>query len=168
MIGRSSHLDWPVTPPSAPAQEMTGCKITALYWSYHQENQPFYDSWGGHGVQYLFGALSSAKKSITELDIGNWQDHPRPLKTGLPLCSPVATNPMDQVRFMRNAQSVFSDLTEVSLQIDLKSRVKGRDYSEKCFESLFRILSSTTKLKHLAFGVTQWGSTSMRMMLNKC
>ena len=64
---------------------------------------------------------------------------------------------MDQVRFMRNAQSVFSDLTEVSPQIDLKPRVKGRDYSERYFESMFRIMSSTTKLKHLAFGVTQWG-----------
>lgn len=64
---------------------------------------------------------------------------------------------MDQVRFMRNAESVFSDLTEVSPQIDLKPRVKGRDYSERYLESMFRIMSSTTELKHLAFGVTQWG-----------
>ncbi len=75
---------------------------------------------------------------------------------GLPLSSLMAPNALDQARFTKNAQVVFSHLTELNLQIDLNPRVKGSDYSEAYFDPLFQILSSTTQLKRLSFGVTQW------------
>lgn len=75
---------------------------------------------------------------------------------GLPLSSLTAPNAIDQARFTTNAQSVFNHLTELNLQIDLNPRVKGCDYGERYFKPFFQIPSLTTRLKRLAFGVTQW------------
>ena len=75
---------------------------------------------------------------------------------GLPLSSLIAPNAIDQAKYTTNVQHVFSHLSELNLQIDMNPRVKGDVYSERNFEPLFQILSSTTRLKCLAFGVTQW------------
>lgn len=150
-------MDWPVHPASALAQDLTGSKVAASYWSFHPKPSRSMIL----GVVIVFNIylrlfllqrkVSRSLKSAIGKIIGDHSRRACPYdRTWQPI-------PMDQVRFMRNAQSVSSDLTEVSPQIDLKPRVKGPDYSERYFESMFRIMSPTTKLKHLAFGVTQWG-----------
>ena len=156
VIGGPSHLSWLRVPAGPHTGDLADTEVAASYWSYHKEKKAYYEPWDGHRVQHLIQALSSVEKCLTELHIGNWQDHPRPLKMGLPLSSLMAPNAIDQARFTMNAQIVFSHLTELNLQIDLNPRVKGCDYSERYFESLFQILSSTTQLRRLTFGVTQW------------
>lgn len=156
IIGGPSHLSWLRIPGGPHTADLADTEVAASYWSYHKRNKAYYEPWGSHRIQHLFQALSSAKIRLAELHIGNWQDHPRPLKMGLPLSSLMAPNSSSQARFMTNAQSVFSHVTELNLQIDTNPRVKGCDYSERYFESLFQILSSTTRLKSLTFGVTQW------------
>ena len=74
---------------------------------------------------------------------------------GLPLCSFLAPNAVGQAAFMTNTPSVFSQLTVLSLLIDLGTKVKGHD--ERYLESLFQLLPSTTRVERLAFGVTQLG-----------
>ena len=71
----------------------------------------------------------------------------------------IAPKPMDQAKITTNFQIVFSHLSELNLQIDLNPRIKGDVYCERYFEPLFQILSSATRLKRLAFGVTQWRFT---------
>lgn len=156
VIGGPSHLSCLRIPAGPHTADLVGAGVAASYWSYHKEKKAYYEPWSSHRIQHLFQALSSAETCLTELHIGNWQDHPRPLKMGVPLSSLMAPNSTDQAIFMTNIRSVFSHLTELNLQIDMNPRVKGCDYNGRYFESLFQILSSTTRLKRLAFGVTQW------------
>lgn len=131
VIGGPSHLSWPQLPAGPHAKDLADTKVTESYWFYHKEKKAYYAPWGSHRVQHLFRALSSAKTCLTELHIGNWQDHPRPLKTGLPLCSLMTPNAMDQARFTANFLGVFSHLTKLNLQIDLNPRVKGFEHTER-------------------------------------
>ncbi|CAD6568789.1 MAG: hypothetical protein ASARMPRED_002054 [Alectoria sarmentosa] len=156
VIGGPSHLSWLRLSAGPRTWDLADTEVAASYWSYHKENKAYYEPWGSHRVQHLFQALSFAEIRLDELHIGNWQSYPRPLKMGLPLSSLMAPNATDQARLTANAHNVFSYLTELDLQIDLNPRLKGHDYSERHFEPLFQILSSTTRLKRLAFGVTQW------------
>lgn len=143
--------------PAGPhTWDLADTEVVASYWSFHKENKAYHEPWGSHRVQHLFQALSFAEIRLTELHIGIWQSYPRPLKMGLPLSPHMAPNATDQARLTANAHNVFSYLTELDLQIDLNPRLKGHDYSEGHFDPLFQILSSTTRLKRLAFGVTQW------------
>ncbi len=103
MIGGPSHLYCPLILPGPHARHLADTKVAVLFWSYQQERKPFYELWGSHRVQYLFQALSLAKIRITELCIGDWQDHDRPLKIGLSLCSLKVPNAIDQVRFTMDA-----------------------------------------------------------------
>ena len=156
IIGGPSHLSWLRIPAGPHTADLADTEVAASYWSYHKRNKAYYEPWGSHRIQHLFQALSSAKIRLTELHIGNWQEYPRPLKMGLPLSSLMGPNSNFQARFMTNAQSVFSHVTELNLQIDTNPRDEGCDYSERYFEPLFQILSSTTRLKRFTFGVTQW------------
>lgn len=156
VIGGPSHLSWLRIPAGPHTGDLADAEVAASYWSYHKENKAYYEPWGSHRVHHLFEALSSPEIRFTELHIGNWQDYPRLLKMGLPLSSLMAPNGIEQAKFTTNAQSIFSRLTELNLQIDLNPRAKGCDYSERYYEPLFQILSSTTGLKRLTFGVTQW------------
>ena len=133
-----------------PAYSYAHAAVAAFYLC-----KSIYEAWDRQFVQHLFEALASVTSYITELHIGNWQDDSIIRRVGLPLRSFVAPNATDQARFITNAQSVFSHLTDLSLQIDLKFGSRGPDYNDSHFESLFKILSSTTQLKRLAFGVTQ-------------
>ena len=128
----------------------------ASYWSYHQENKAYYEPWDSHRVQRPFRALCSAGTRLASLHIGNWQDHPRPLKMGLPLSSLMASNSIDQASFAKTAQNLFGHITELNLQIEVNSRVKRTDYSTDYYESLFQFLASMPRLTRLTFGVTQW------------
>ena len=156
VIGGPSHLSRLRIPAGPHTGDLADAEVAASYWSYHKQNKAYYEPWDGLRVQHLFGALSSPKIRFTELHIGNWQEYPTPLKMGLPLSSLMAPNSIEQANFTTNAQTVFSRLTELNLQIDLNPRVKGHDYSERYYETLFQILSSMTRLKRLTFGVTQW------------
>ena len=151
VIRGPSHLYWPETPTGPQPQDLAHTKVAVSHWSYCKEKK----SWRSNRVQQLLQGLSSTKTGITGLHIGNWQDHARPLKMGLPLGSFLAPNAMDQARFMTTIQSVFSHLTKLSLQIDLGTEVKGHDRNERYLDSLFQILSSTTRVERFAFGVTQ-------------
>lgn len=155
VIGGTSHLSSPQILVGPHAPDLADTKVAASYWSYHSENKAYYEPWGSHRVQRLSKALTSIGIPLAELHIGNWQVHPRPLNMGLPLSSLMASNTINQARFTKNVQNLFSQLTELNLQIDLNPRVKGRDYSERYYESLFQILSSMTRLKRFSFGVTQ-------------
>ena len=156
IIGGPSHLCWLRIPPGPHSGDLVDTGIAASYWSYHKEDKAYYEPWGSHRVQRLFEALSSAAECLTALHIGNWQTYPRPLKMGLPLSSLTAPDILNQAKLTMHVQNMFSHLSELNLQIDLNPRVKGDVYSERYFEPLFQILSSTTRLKRLAFGVTQW------------
>ena len=156
VIGGPSHLS-PLQDPIGPhAQDLAETQVHASYWSYHQENKVYYGPWDSHRVESLFQALCCAGTRLDSLHIGNWQDHPRPLKMGLPLSSLTAFNFTDQASFAETAQNLFGQITELNLQIDVNSRVKRTDYSTVYYESLFQFLASMTRLTRLTFGVTQW------------
>ena len=156
VIGGPSHLS-PLQDPIGPhAQDLAETLVHASYWSYHKENKAYYEPWESHRVQRLFQALCSAGIRLASLHIGNWQDHPRPLKMGLPLSSLTASNSVDQANLAKIAQNLFGHITELNLQVDVNSRVKRTDYSKGCYESLFQFLASMPRLTHLTFGVTQW------------
>ena len=159
IIGGPSHLYSLKIPPGPHTGDLVDMEVAAAYWSYHKEGKAYYEPWGSHRVQRLFQALSSAAIALTELHVGNWQDYPRPLKMGLPLSLLVAPNAMDEAKLTTNVQNVFSHLSELNLQIDLNPRIKGEVYGERYFEPLFQILSSATRLKRLAFGITQYRTT---------
>lgn len=157
VIRGPSHLYWPKTPTVPQTQDLTHAKVALSHWSHCKEKKSFYELWRSNRVQQLLQGLSSTNNGITGLHIGNWQDHARPLKMGLPLGSFLVPNAMDQTRFMTSVQSMFSHLTKLSLQIDLGTAVKGHDPNERYLNSLFQILSSTTRVERFAFGVTQLG-----------
>lgn len=157
VIRGPSHLYWPKTPTVPQTQDLTHAKVALSHWSHCKEKKSFYELWRSNRVQQLLQGLSSTNNGITGLHIGNWQDHARPLKMGLPLGSFLVPNAMDQTRFMTSVQSMFSHLTKLSLQIDLGTGVKGHDPNERYLNSLFQILSSTTRVERFAFGVTQLG-----------
>lgn len=157
VIRGPSYLYWPQTPTGPQPHDLAHTKVAVSNGSQCKEEKSFYRSRRGNRVQQLLQALSSSNNGITRFHIGNWQDHARPLKTGLPLASFLPPNATDQARFMTNVQSLFSHLTKLSLQIDLGTGVKGHDHKERYLDSLFQILSSTTRVEHFAFGVTQSG-----------
>ena len=156
VIGGPSHLSSLQDPIGPHAQDLAETQVHASYWSYHKENNAYYDPWDSHRVQRLFQALCSAGTRLASLHIGNWQDHPRPLKMGLPLSSLTALNSMDQASFAKGAQNLFGQITELNLQVDMNSMDKCIDYSTNHQESLFQFLASMTRLTRLTFGVTQW------------
>ena len=156
VIGGPSHLS-PLQDPVGPhAQDLAETQVHASYWSYHKENKAYYEPWDSHRVQRLFQALNSAGIRLASLHIGNWQDHRRPLKMGLPLSSLTVSNSIDQASLAKTAQNLFGQITDLNLQIDVNPRVKRQDYSTGYYESLFQFLKSMTRLTRLTFGVTQW------------